>query len=140
MNAKTLTLAGAVVLIIGLFLPAITVFGISMNMIMPAGQGVTMDGLILAACAVLAAVLALINQSKWAVIPGLAALAFLVYDYMKASSALSGQAGGEIPPEAAQALSQMASLNYLGWGVMGLGALVILIGGAMGWKNSAPAV
>src|SRR4029453_387048 len=86
----SLTLAGAVVLIIGLFLPAITVFGISMNMIMPAGEGVTMGALILAACAILAAVLALINQTKWAVIPGIAALGFLVYDYMKAISALSG--------------------------------------------------
>lgn len=139
MNSKTITLAGAVVLIIGLFLPVISVFGISMNMLMPPGQGVTVDGLILLACAVLSGILALIGQGKWAVIPGLAALGFLVYDFMKANSALSGNAGGDIPPEAAQALSQMASLNYLGWGVMGLGALLLVVGGAMGFKSSAPA-
>lgn len=139
MNSKTLTLAGAVVLIIGLFLPVVSVFGISINMLMPPGQGVTVDGLILLACAVLAGVLALINQGKWAVIPGIAALGFIVYDYLKASSALSGQAGADVPPEAAQALSQLASINYLGWGVMGLGAVLILAGGAMGFKSSAPA-
>jgi hypothetical protein len=139
MNSKTLTLGGAVVLIIGLFLPVISVFGISMNLLMPPGQGVTVDGLILLACAALAGILALIGQGKWAVIPGLAALGFVVYDYMKASNALSGNAGADVPPEAAQALQQLASINYLGWGVMALGAVLILVGGAMGWKSAAPA-
>jgi len=138
MNAKTLTLAGAVVLIIGLFLPIASVMSISMNLIMPPGQGVTGSGLILAGCAVLAAVLAFIGQAKWAVIPGIAAVGWLVFQYMEASKNLSG--GGDIPPEAREMLAAMApSLNYLGWGVMGLGAVLILVGGAMGWKSNAPA-
>ena len=139
MNAKTLTLAGAVVLIIGLFLPIISVMGISANLIMPAGQGVTVSGLILAGCAVLAGLLALVNQAKWAVIPGLAAVGWLVFQFLEAQKQLSG--GGDIPPEAQEMLAAMApSLNYLGWGVMGVGAVVMLLGGAMGWKSSgAPA-
>jgi hypothetical protein len=139
MNSKTITLAGAVVLIIGLFLPIVSVFGISMNLLMPPGQGVTVSGLILLACAALGGILALINQSKWAVIPGIGAVGWLVFQYMEAAKGLSGQGGGDVPPEAAEALAQMASLNYLGWGVMGLGAVLILIGGAMGFKSSAPA-
>ena len=138
MNAKTFTLAGAVVLIIGLFLPIVSVMGISANLIMPGGQGVTGSGLILAGCAVLAALLALVNQAKWAVIPGLAAVGWLVFQFLEAQKQLSG--GGDIPPEAQEMLAAMApSLNYLGWGVMGVGAVVMLIGGAMGWKSSAPA-
>ena len=139
MNSKTLTLAGAVVLIIGLFLPVVSVMGISMNLIMPAGQGLNPSGLILAGCAILAGILALINQTKWAVIPGIAAVGWLVFQFLDAQKQLSGQSG-EIPPEAAEMLAAMApTLNYLGWGVMGLGAVVILVGGAMGWKSSAPA-
>ena len=90
MNAKTLTLAGAVVLIIGLFLPIASVMGISTNLIMPPGQGVTASGLILAGCAVLAAILALIGQPKWAVIPGIGAVGWLVFQFLEAQKQLSG--------------------------------------------------
>jgi hypothetical protein len=137
MNSKTLTLAGAVILIIGLFLPIASVMGISTNLIMPPGQGVTASGLILAGCAVLAAILALIGQPKWAVIPGIGAVGWLVFQYLEAQKQLSG--GGDMPPEAQEMLAAMApSLNYLGWGVMALGAVLILVGGAMGFKSSPP--
>jgi len=139
MNSKTLTLAGAVVLVIGLFLPIATAMGINVSLLMPPGQSITVDGLVLLACAVLGGVLALIGQGKWAVIPGLAALAFLVYEYLDTKNKLSG-AGGALTPEQAEMMAQMVSVNYLGWGVMGLGAVLILVGGAMGWKKAAPAV
>jgi len=139
MNSKTLTLAGAVVLIIGLFLPVLTVMGISMNIIMPPEQGVSGAGLVLAACAVLGGLLGLIGQGKWAVVPALAALAFLVWKYMEVHNGLSGQASADVSAEAAEALAQFASINYLGWGVMALGGVVMLVGGAMGWKQTAPA-
>jgi hypothetical protein len=138
MNSKTLTLAGAVVLIIGLFLPALNVMGMGFSLLLPGGS-ITVSGLILLACAVLAGLLALMGQGKWAVIPGIGAVGWLVFQFMEAQKGLGGQAGGDVPPEAAEALAQMASLNYLGWGVMGLGAVVILVGGAMGWKSSPPA-
>lgn len=138
MNAKTLTLGGAVLLVIGLFLPIVSIMGITMNLLMPPGQGVTGPGLILLACAILAGVLALLNQTKWAVIPGLAALAFIVWKFIEVQQGLSG--GGDLPPEAAEMMAALApTVNYLGWGVMGVGAVVILAGGAMGWKSNPPA-
>ncbi len=138
MNAKTLTLAGAVVLIIGLFLPIYTVMGaISISFFSPGG-GVSIDGIVVMACAALAGILALINHAKWAVIPGLVALGLLVYDYLRMQTEMSG-GGTTVTPEQAEMMAQVASVNFLGWGVMGLGALIILIGGAMGWKNTSPA-
>ena len=137
MNAKTLTLAGAVVLIIGLFLPAINVMGMGLSLLMPGGQ-LNAPGLILVACAVLAGVLALMGQTKWAVVPGLGALGYLVWQFLEGQRNLAGQ--GDIPPEAAEMVAALApSMNYLGWGVMGLGALLIVVGGAMAWKSAAPA-
>jgi hypothetical protein len=130
MNSKTLTLAGAVVLIIGLFLPAVNMGEMGLSILMPAGQ-LNPPGLILVACAVLGGVLALMGQGKWAVVPGVAAVGYLIWQY------LEGQKQIGAGSEAAEALG--VSLNYLGWGVMGLGAVLILIGGAMGWKSSAPA-
>jgi hypothetical protein len=100
---------------------------------------VSAPGLVLAACAVLGAVLALVNQAKWAVIPAIAAVGFLVWKYMQLQNALSGAATAGMPAEAAEALSQVASINYLGWGVMGAGAIVMLVGAAMGWKSSGSA-
>ena len=138
MNSKTLTLAGAVVLIIGLFLPVASVFGVSGSMLMAPGESMSVPGIILAVLAVLGAVLALMNQAKWAVIPGLCAIAFLIWKYMQLQNALSGSVSG-MPAETAEALAQVASINYLGWGVMGLGAIVMLVGGAMGWKSSGSA-
>ena len=138
MNSKTLTLAGAVVLIIGLFLPIATAMGINVNLLMPPGQTVSPDGLIMVACAVLAGILALINQAKWAIIPGVAALGFLVYEYMDITKKLSGS-GSALTPEQAEMVSALVQVNYLGWAVMGLGALLIVVGGAMGFKSSAPA-
>ena len=136
MNSKTITLAGAVVLIIGCFLPAVNMMGMGLSVLLPGGS-LNPPGLILVACAVLAAVLALVNQGKWAVIPGIAALGYLVWQFLEAQKSLSG--GGDIPPEAAEAMAALApTLNYLGWGVMGLGAVLILLGGAMGFKSSPP--
>lgn len=138
MNSKTLTLAGAVILIIGLFLPAINMAGLGLSILLPAGQ-LNAPGLILVACAVLGGVLALMGQGKWAVIPGLAAVGYLVWQFLDAQSKLGG-ATADVPPEAAEAIAQYApTLNYLGWGVMGLGAVLILVGGAMAWKSNPPA-
>lgn len=139
MNAKTLTLAGAVVLIVGLFLPIATAMGINVNLLMPPGQSVSPDGLILLACAVLGGVLALINQAKWAVIPGIAAVGFLVYEYMDVTNKLGG-GGATLSPEQQEMVSAMVSVNYLGWGAMGLGGILMIVGGAMGWKRAPSAV
>ncbi|HYD12441.1 MAG TPA: hypothetical protein VEC11_06310 [Allosphingosinicella sp.] len=138
MNSKMLTLGGAVILIIGLFLPVVSALGMSVNMIMPPGEGVSGAGLVVVACAVLGGALALINQTKWAVVPALAALAFLVWKYMQLQNLISSGLG-DVPPEAAEAMANMMpSINILGWAVMGIGALVMLVGGAMAWKSTAP--
>jgi hypothetical protein len=137
MNSKIITLAGAVLLIVGLFLPVASVFGVSVNLMSPPEGGVSIDAIVLIACGVLGGLLALVNQAKWAVIPGIGALGLIAFDYFRLSNGLSG-ASGELSAEQAQMVSQLASINYLGWGVMGVGALVLLVGGAMGWKKSAP--
>lgn len=139
MNAKTLTLAGAVVLLVGVFLPIYTVMGaINISFFSPGDGGMSIDGIVMIACAVLAGILALINQAKWAVIPGLIALGLLVYDFLRMKSELGG-GGSTLTQEQAAMVAELASVNYLGWAVLGLGAVAVLVGGIMGWKR-APAV
>lgn len=136
MNSKAIILAGVVVLIIGLFLPVLNVTGIGVSALLPAGH-INPAALVLVGCAALAGLLALVGQSKWAVIPGLGAIGYLVWQFLDAQRSVTG--GGDLSPEAARVLAELeSSLNYLGWGVMGLGAVLIVIGGAMGWRSSAP--
>ncbi len=111
MNAKTLTLAGAVVLIIGLFLPAINAMGMGLSLLLPAGQ-LNAPGLILVACAVLGGILAVMGQTKWAVVPGLAALGYLVWQFLDSQNQLTG-ASGEIPPEAAEMMARWRPLSTI---------------------------
>ena len=66
------------------------------------------------------------------------ALGWLVWNYLRIQNTLGG--GGDIPPEAAEMMTALApSVNFLGWGVMGLGAVLLLVGGAMAWKSNPPA-
>jgi hypothetical protein len=134
MNSKTLTMAGAVILAVGLFLPIFTVMGISITLFSPGGE-VSIDGIVILVCAVLAVVLALVNQAKWAVIPAIISLGLIVWNYINIQNHLS--AASTLNPEQAEAAAALMSVNFLGWAVMGLGGLLVLVGGVMGWKRTA---
>lgn len=139
MNSKLLVPIGAAILIVGLFLPVATVLGIvNINLLMPPGQGVTGIGLVLAACAVLGAILALIGHARFAVIPAVLALALIVWKYIELQQTFSGASVPEgVTPEQVAQVSQLASVNIIGWLVMGLGAVIMLVAGALAWKRPA---
>jgi hypothetical protein len=144
MDKKLIAVIGGAILVIGTFLPIASGGGQSVSFMLP-GEGVSWEGLVLCACGLLGAILAFIGQAKHSVWFGIIALGLLVWKYMdakKAMDAMSSQVSGvELPPEiAAQVAAATPSLNMLGWGVLGLGALVLIVGGALAWKGpSAPA-
>jgi hypothetical protein len=131
-NSKVLTLGGAVALVIGLFLPIFTVMGINISLFSPGGE-VSIDGIVILVCAILAGILALLNQTKWAVVPALISLGLLVWNYINIQDQLGG---GSLGAEQAAMVSEFMSVNFLGWAVMGIGALLILVGGLAGWKKT----
>jgi hypothetical protein len=140
MDKKMIAVIGGVILVIGVFLPIVSGGGTSASFLLP-GEGMSWEGLVLLACGLLGAILAFIGQAKHSVWFGIVALGLLVWKYMEFKK-LMDQAGAalppgvELPPELA---AQMPALNMLGWGVLGIGAVVLIIGGAMAWKGSAPA-
>lgn len=143
MDKKLIAAIGGVILIIGAFLPIASGGGQNPSFMFP-GEGTSWEGLVLVACGLLGVILALIGQAKHAVWFGLIALGLLVWKFLdakKAMDSLNSQIQGvELPPEIA---AQVPSLNMLGWGVLCLGALVLIVGGALAWKGpaaSAPAV
>ena len=139
MDKKLIAIIGGVILIVGAFLPIASGGGQSASFMFP-GAGTSWEGLVLVACGLLGAILAFIGQARHSVWFGIIALGLVIWKYFdakKAFDAMGSQVSGvELPPEIA---AQMPSLNMHGWGVLALGALVLIIGGAMAWKGSAPA-
>ena len=140
MDKKMIIIVGGVVLIVGVFLPVASALGINVSFMFP-GEGVSWEGLVLLACGLLGVILAFIGQGKHAAWLGIAALGLLIWKYMEFKNELSRAGaslpeGIELPPELAAA---MPSLNMLGWAVLGIGALIMTVGGAMAWKSDPPA-
>jgi hypothetical protein len=140
MDKKLLVLVGAAVTIVGLFLPIVSVpiLG-SVNMLLPAG-GIG-DGIFVLVFAVIAAALALLGHVRHAVWPAIGALGFICYKFFELKGAVDqGAATIAATPGAAEYAESMGGttqMNMLGWAVLGIGALLMLVGGAMGWKKAA---
>jgi hypothetical protein len=142
MDKKLIVLIGAAVTIVGLFLPIVSVPIVgSVNMLLPGG-GIG-DGIFVLVFVVIAAVLALLGKTRHAVWPAIAALGFIGYKFFELKGAVDrSMATLSSNPEAAQYLESIGGgvqINWLGWIVLGLGALVMLVGGAMAWKSNPPA-
>ena len=124
MNNKLLALFGAVLTIVGLFLPIaggvdpLSGATISINLLLPAGE--VGDGIVTLALAIVAALLAIFNQTKHVVWPALIGLGYLVWRFIeiKGAADLTG-----------------VSLNYLGWGVLFVGTITTLLAGVTAWKK-----
>jgi len=141
MDKKLIVVIGGALLIVGLFLPIASGAGQSATYLT---GGIEWSGIVLILCGAGAAALGLINQSRYAVILGIGALGLIVWRFLQTRDMVSQAStlpdGMEVPPEmAAQVAAAMPSVNYLGWGVLVLGALLILVGGALGWKSTAAA-
>jgi hypothetical protein len=144
MDKKLIVILGGVILCVGTFLPIANGAGQSVSFMMPGDGDAPVIGIILAVCGALGLVLAFLGQAKWAVIPGLIALGLVIWKYLQLKG-LMDQAtatiqGMEVPPEMqAQVAAATPSINYLGWGALVVGALILLVGGAMAWKSSPAA-
>ncbi len=142
MDKKLVVLIGAAVTIVGLFLPIINapIIG-SVNMLLPGG-GIG-DGVFVLVFVVIAAVLALLGKTKHAVWPAIGALGFIGYKFFELKGAVDrSMAMISANPEAAQYVESMGGgvqINWIGWIVLALGAIIMLVGGAMAWKSNPPA-
>lgn len=140
MDKKMLALIGVAVLIVGLFLPIITlpIVG-SVNLLMPGG-GIG-DGIFVLVFALIAGGLALAGHVKHVIWPALGSLAFIGYKFFEMKGAIDSgrdriaeQGGGS---EMAAALGNAMQINYLGWGVLVIGAVILLVAGVTAWKGPA---
>jgi hypothetical protein len=133
MDKKLLPLIGAALLVVGVFLPiaSLPIVG-SMNLIMPGGN--MGDGIFVVVLAAIAAGLALAGKLRHVIWPGALTLVFVVWKYLQVKGALD-----EASATLGDALGNSVQLNYLGWGVLLLGALLLVYAGIASWR-AAPRV
>lgn len=143
MNARLIALVGAVIFVIGHFLPVLNSVDVSSGSPTPISvnflfnDGQLADGIVTAGLTLVAIVLALLNMTKHALWPALLALGWLAWRFFD----IKGQADqvseriAMLPPE--QLNGATVGVNYLGWGIMFLGIAVLIAGAAMAWKKPA---
>ena len=133
MNSRILGIIGAILLIVGIFVPIVSVFGISVSYFdsfrMSSGA---VDGLIIAGLGLISLILAALNKTRILIATGILALCVMAIDFFSFKSKMSEAASAASSPE-------MANLMQLqwGWGVLLLGALLLIVAGIM--KKSGPA-
>jgi hypothetical protein len=136
MDSRILGIIGGVLLLIGVFCPLIYVEPIQMSVAyIGSGAGTSWEGLLLILLGIAAIALAVLRKYKLLLVPGIIALAILAYDYFQFKSKMSemvsaGSASGVD-------VDSLVSMKW-GWIVLILGALVLLVAGAMGRNLPAP--
>lgn len=138
--SRVTALAGAAMLAVGAFLPLVRV---------PKRGGVTLmqvdggwGGYAILALAMVAVVLALIGRTRWAALPGVAALGLLAYAFIRASTEIErarlqlGRGIGDDPIGQLQNYVRVNSSYSYGWAVLVFGALALVVAGVMAWLES----
>ena len=141
MDKKILALVGVAVLVVGLFLPimSLPIVG-SVNMLLPGG-GIG-DGIFILVFALVGGGLAMVGQVRHVVWPALCALAFTAWKFFQLKGAvdsgrdqIAAQTGGA-DFEAAFGVMQ---INYLGWAVLFIGGVILLVAGVTAWTGARAA-
>ena len=141
MNNRIVGIIGSALLVIGIFLPIVSIMGLItfsyFNFIQMA-PGTFFTGILLLLLGLASLALTLTNRFKLLLLTGILSLAILALDFFRIRSGLSeagsvaGDRGGEIGARMAEAMS-------IGWGfwLMAIGAIALIVAGVM--KSTAPA-
>ena len=138
---RTLTLVGAAVLFIGVFLPIVSLpFVGSMNYVKN-GRG---DGVIVLILAVIAAGLALAGRTRDVIWPGIASLALLAFTFInfqlrigRMKSEMTEQMKDNPFGGLVEAMAGSVQLQW-GWAVLVLGAALTIVAGLRARRAGAP--
>ncbi|HEV7377953.1 MAG TPA: hypothetical protein VGN95_24945 [Pyrinomonadaceae bacterium] len=149
MNSRILGIIGAVLVLIGIFLPlaSITLFGETHGLTYFDGlrSGDT-EGIIVSVLLILLGIasiaLAALGKSRSLIITGVLTLGVLIFTYIRIKSSMSEgiaeaeRAGGA---QAATMASEAFSMSW-GWIVLALGGLALIIAGILKDKTPTPAM
>ena len=138
MDSRILGIVGGVLLLIGVFCPLVGVdfMGQSMSVsYIGSGTGTSWEGLVLILLGIAGIALAAMRKGRLLIVPGIVAIAILAYDYFSFKSKMSESLAGA-GDAMRQQMEDAVSMKW-GWIVLLLGAIALLIAGAMGGKPAA---
>ncbi|HWT02525.1 MAG TPA: hypothetical protein VN256_19890 [Pyrinomonadaceae bacterium] len=143
MDSRILGIVGGVLVLLGIFLPLVTVTigqaGMSQSVsFLDSIKGGSWEGWVLLLLGIGSIVLAVLRQYRFLIVTGVITLGIVVLNYINMKSSLA-KAMGSADPEMLERMGVDVSTNWLGWLVLGLGALILLAAGATGKNAPAPA-
>jgi hypothetical protein len=135
MNSRLLGIIGAILLIVGIFCPIVSLFGISISYFdsfrMNSGA---IDGFIIAGLGVISLIIALLNKNRILIVTGILALGVMAIDFFNFKSKMSA-ASSVADSELSTTLANAVQLQW-GWIVLVLGGLLLIVAGII--KKSVP--
>jgi hypothetical protein len=134
MNSRILGIIGAVLIIVGLFMPIVSIFGINISYFESIKSGSGPDGFIFLGLGVISLILALINKTRLLIATGILTLGYVALSFIGYKSKMS-EATSSANSELSSQLSGLIHLQW-GWAVLVLGGILLLVAGIM--KKSGP--
>ena len=141
MDSRILGIIGGVLVLIGMFLPLVTVSveqaGMSQSVsFFDSIRGGSWEGYVLMLCGIASIALAVLRKYKFLIVTGVISLIVVVLNFINMKSSLS-KAMGQADPEMLEKMGVSVNTQYLGWIVLIIGSLILIAAGAMG--RGAPA-
>jgi multisubunit Na+/H+ antiporter MnhG subunit len=140
MNNRILGIIGSALLILGIFLPIVSIMGLLnfsyFNMIQLA-PGTFFTGILLLLLGIGSLLLALKHKYKLLIATGVVSLLLLAFDFFRIKSTLSDATsrGAETGGEFARQMSEAVSIGF-GFYIMAIAAILLIVAGVM--KSSVP--
>jgi hypothetical protein len=133
MDSRILGLIGGVLIIIGIFLPLVTVTygGDSQSAsFFDAIKAGSWEGYVVLLCGIASIALAAMRKYRFLLITGIIALGVIVLNFINFKSSIAKAAGQSL--EQLESMGVTISTQWVGWLVLILGGVLLLIAGATG--------
>jgi hypothetical protein len=139
MDSRILGIVGGVLVLLGIFLPLVTVTigqaGMNQSVsFFDSIKGGSWEGWVLLLLGIGSIILAVLRQYKFLIVTGVITLGIVVLNYINMKSSLA-KAMGSADAETLERMGVDVSTNWLGWLVLIIGSLVLIAAGATG-KNA----
>jgi hypothetical protein len=140
MDSRILGIVGGVLLLVGIFLPIVTVTAPEVNQsvsFFDAIKAGSWEGYVVMLAGIASIVLAVLRKYKLLLLTGVISLGVIILNLINMKSSLA-KGLGQTDPAALEAMGINVSTQWLGWIVLILGGVALLIAGAMGRNLPAP--
>ena|SRR5436309_1506457 len=142
MDSRILGLIGGALVIIGIFLPLVTVTVAQADINQTASffdaiKAGSWEGYVVLLAGIASIALAALRKYRFLIMTGVIVLGVVILNFVNFKSSIA-KALGQTSPEALESMGVVVSTQWIGWIVLIFGGLLLLIAGATGRNLPAP--